>query len=77
MFAVCVSNFNTADNRALRDLFYLADLSGNAAWFETFLGLERGEEGGWEEWEGGGRTKKKGTHVSFSPPFVPFSPFSP
>jgi hypothetical protein len=30
---------------ALRDLFYLADLSGNAAWFETFLREERGEEG--------------------------------
>jgi hypothetical protein len=35
--------------RALRDLFYLADLSGNAAWFETFLGRERGEEGEWED----------------------------
>jgi hypothetical protein len=35
---------------------------------------QNGERG---EWEGGGRTKKKGTHVSSSPPFVPFSLFSP
>jgi hypothetical protein len=57
--------------RALSHLFYLADLSGNAAWLKTFLREERGEEGEWDEWEGGGRTKKKGTHVSSSPPFVP------
>jgi hypothetical protein len=41
--------------RALSDLFYLADLSGNAAWRRLLVGRERGEEGEWEEWEGGGR----------------------
>ncbi len=41
--------------RALSDLFYLADLSGNAAWCRLLVGRERGEEGEWEEWEGGGR----------------------
>jgi hypothetical protein len=34
----------------------------------VFLREERGEEREWEEWEGGGRTKKKGTHVSSSKP---------
>jgi hypothetical protein len=50
--------------RALSDLFSLAVLSGNAAWNRSFLARERGEEGEWDEWEGGGRTKEKVTHVS-------------
>jgi hypothetical protein len=35
--------------RALSDLFYLADLSGNAAWRRLLEGRERGEEGEWED----------------------------
>jgi hypothetical protein len=44
----------------LSDLFSFAVLSGNAAWRRSFLARERGEEGEWDEWEGGGRTKKRG-----------------
>jgi hypothetical protein len=35
--------------RALSDLFYLADLSGNAAWRRLLVGRERGEDGEWED----------------------------
>jgi hypothetical protein len=52
-------------------LFWAKNLNEN--FVLVFLREERGEEG---EWEGGGRTKKKGTRVSSSPPFVPFSLFS-
>jgi hypothetical protein len=41
-------------------LFSFAVLSGNAAWRRSFLARERGEEGEWDEWEGGGHTKKRG-----------------
>jgi hypothetical protein len=49
---------NLPPHRALWDLFSLAVLSGNAAWPGSFLVRERGEEGEWDEWEGGGRPQK-------------------
>lgn len=54
---------------ALSDRFSIAVLSGNAARRRFLVARERGEEGEWNEWEGGGRTKKKGTHVFSSPQF--------
>ncbi len=41
-------------------MFSFAVLSGNATCLCTFVARERGEEGEWDEWEGGGRTKKRG-----------------
>ncbi len=41
-------------------LFSFAVLSGNAAWRRSSFTREREEEGEWDEWEGGGRTKKRG-----------------
>jgi hypothetical protein len=67
---------NTPCYGALRDLFSFAVLSGNAAWLCTFEARERRKEGEWDEWEGGGRTKKRGPTFPLLP-FVPFSLFSP
>jgi hypothetical protein len=39
----------------------------------VFLARERGEEGEWDEWEGGGRTKKRGPTF----PLLPYSSHSP
>jgi hypothetical protein len=68
---------NISFYRALRDLFYLADLSGNAAWFETFLGRERGEEGEWDEWGRKGNVGPLFFRTPSSLPFLPSSLFSP
>jgi hypothetical protein len=63
--------------RALSDLFFFAVLSGNAAWRRSFLAREREEEGEWDEWEGGGHTKKRGPTFPLLPKGQGPTPFFP